>query len=1008
MRPSTNVARRAMVVNPFMGTGGPPPGFNPEEAKKPLPRDTSSAAKTSPKAKSGDVETKESTPVKSEETSSAAQVAAAVEASGDKTDGKVEKKLTLGQKIKKEVQHYWDGTKLLGAEVKISSRLALKMAAGYELTRRENRQLQRTVQDLGRLVPFSVFIIVPFAELLLPIALKLFPNLLPSTYEGQKVKDQKATTLRTTRKEVSGFLRQTLKETGLPLTQATAQKEEFSTFFRKVRATGEKPTAEDVIKVCKIFKDDVTLDNLSRPQLVSMCRYLNLNTFGTDMMLRYQIRHRMRQIKRDDRAISYEGVDSLLVSELQIACASRGIRTHGVSPARLREDLQTWIDLRIREGVPSTLLTQSDNSGVSSQIEALTGVLSSIPEELFHEIELEVHNAEGAATNKQRLEVIKEQQELIQEELEQNQGHHATGFATPRDTEDIDEKEERVEREALAEAAGVEKAQAREAMEAEKDAIKATEKAAFLPQISHFPIPDHLQPTSYNPVALLSRHLLPRYPAPKHPSSLGPSENDRGHHHNTTHPRRRWRLHVMEDDFSNVSWHSDQHGHPGGSASAPESQRRSEYPAAGRGDGARTIGDEEEHLQPTRGDEILECTISEPHKENDGTKDAYVSYTITTHSTFSTFQRSKTVVRRRFTDFFFLYKVLCRDYQGCAVPPLPDKQRMEYVRGDRFGPDFTARRAYSLQRFLSRLSLHPILRRAKILHDFLESPDWNATMRSRSVRGSGGGGGVFDSFTDTFMNAFAKVNKQDPRFIEVKEKSDKLDEDLNHVEKVVARVARRENDLETDLRELAEQFQKLLTLEPGVESAVIAFAASVEDTAQGLKKLKDHTDQDYLGSLRDMVAYSGALKNLLKAREQKQLDFEQLTEYLNKGTAERDMLAKGHSHSAGLGGAGGFIRAKIEDVRGVDHEQARRDRQRKLELRIDELTREVEIARSEAENFGEQVVREVDNFESVKRIEFKRQMGGLADAHIDFYDGTIAIWERYVVEMEKEGAVLPA
>lgn len=51
------------------------------------------------------------------------------------------KKLTLGQKIKKEVQHYWDGTKLLAAEVRISTKLALKMAAGYELSRREHRQV---------------------------------------------------------------------------------------------------------------------------------------------------------------------------------------------------------------------------------------------------------------------------------------------------------------------------------------------------------------------------------------------------------------------------------------------------------------------------------------------------------------------------------------------------------------------------------------------------------------------------------------------------------------------------------------------------------------------------------------------------------------------------------------------------------------------------------------------------------------------------------------------------
>ena len=364
---------------------------------------------------------------------------------------KEQKKLTIMQKIKKEALHYWDGTKLLATEVKISTKLALKMAAGYELSRRENRQLQRTVQDLGRLVPFSVFVIVPFAELLLPIALRLFPNLLPSTYEGQKSKDAKATNLRATRKEVSNFLRDTLKETGLPVSVLNAQKEEFGEFFRKVRATGESPTQDDVIKVCKIFKDDLTLDNLSRPQLVGMARYMNLNAFGTDMMLRYQIRHRMRQIKRDDRAISFEGVDSLSVPELQTASASRGLRTQGMSPARLRDDLQMWLDLRLKYGVPSTLLvlsnafmyTQGKDSEISSQIDALQSVLSSIPEELFHEIELEVHNAEGAATNKQRLEVLKEQQDLIEEENEQNEGNKETGRVTPKDDENIDEEDQR-------------------------------------------------------------------------------------------------------------------------------------------------------------------------------------------------------------------------------------------------------------------------------------------------------------------------------------------------------------------------------------------------------------------------------------------------------------------------------------------------------------------------------------------------------------------------------------
>jgi sorting nexin-4 len=376
-------------------------------------------------------------------------------------------------------------------------------------------------------------------------------------------------------------------------------------------------------------------------------------------------------------------------------------------------------------------------------------------------------------------------------------------------------------------------------------------------------------------------------------------------------------------------------------------------------------------------------------------------------STFPSFQRDSFSVRRRFTDFVFLYKQLTRDFPAAAVPPIPDKQRMEYVRGDRFGSDFTLRRAHSLQRFLNRLSLHPVLRRAPILHSFLESPDWNATMRSRGTRGSSasdqGTGGVFDNFADTFINAFAKVHKPDRRFLEVKEKSDRLDEDLGHIEKVVARVARREADLEVDMRDLADQFLKLITLEPGVEPAVHAFAASIEDSAANLKRLRDVTDQDYLGSLRDMQAYSLALKNLLKAREQKQLDYEQLTEYLNKSTSERDTLQSGHGASSG---PGGFLRAKIEDVRGVDHEQARRERARKLELRVEELTHEVENARHTSDMFDDEVVREVADFERIKRVEMKSQLGGLADAHVEFYGQVIDVWERYVQEMERDGVTL--
>ncbi|KAL2314737.1 LETM1 domain-containing protein mdm28, mitochondrial [Schizosaccharomyces pombe] len=335
----------------------------------------------------------------------------------------VVKKPSIWQRVKGGVLHFWDGTKLLGVEIKISSKLVYKMAVGYELTRRESRQLTRTLKDIGRLVPFSVFVVVPFAELLLPIAVKLFPNLLPSTFEDAKDKEAKKAQLRKTRNEVSNMLRSTLKSGKFTFSNETRESKEFRDFFQKVRTSGQSPSREELIEVCKYFKDDITLDNLSRAQLVAMCRYMNLNAFGTDPLLRYNIRHRMRQIRRDDRAIYIEGINSLSIPELFNACNSRGIRTQGLSPAKLKEELSVWLDMRIKHGIPSVILMLSNafsygyNEGTyDSRWDALQDTLASIPDELYHETVVDMPTKQ--VSNKERLEILREQEELIEEEAE--------------------------------------------------------------------------------------------------------------------------------------------------------------------------------------------------------------------------------------------------------------------------------------------------------------------------------------------------------------------------------------------------------------------------------------------------------------------------------------------------------------------------------------------------------------------------------------------------------------
>ncbi|KAM0792543.1 hypothetical protein ACM66B_005211 [Microbotryomycetes sp. NB124-2] len=331
--------------------------------------------------------------------------------------------------IKKEAQHYWHGTKLLGKEIRISARIQGRLLAGKKLTRRERRQLKRTTQDLLRLIPFSVFLIVPFMELLLPVALKLFPNMLPSTFTDKFKEEEKKRKLLKVRLEMAKFLQETIRESGITSRNKIKESEEFKEFFRKVRSTGEEPTTDEIVKVAKLFEDDLTLDNLSRPQLVSMCRYMNINAFGTDNFLRYTIRSRMRQIKEDDKVINAEGIEALSLDELKHACQSRGIRTHQVSEENLRNELGQWITLHVERGLSGTLMMLSkafgfnrmgdiDAPGEKDQlVRSLKHTLASLPDNLVNETELEVSS--DSASYKQRLEVLQQQEELIEDEEEQ-------------------------------------------------------------------------------------------------------------------------------------------------------------------------------------------------------------------------------------------------------------------------------------------------------------------------------------------------------------------------------------------------------------------------------------------------------------------------------------------------------------------------------------------------------------------------------------------------------------
>ncbi|GBN39283.1 Mitochondrial proton/calcium exchanger protein [Araneus ventricosus] len=336
----------------------------------------------------------------------------------------VPEKRSIGKRVWDEILHYYHGFRLLFVDIKISTRLAFKIARGEELTRREHRQLVRTVSDLFRLVPFSIFIIVPFMEFLLPVFLKFFPAMLPSTFTTKSEADLKFRKGLRMKIEMAKFLQDTLDEMAVKTKGETHSHtaKEFAQFFERIRTTGEEASNEEILKFSKLFEDELTLDSLSRAQLIALCRLLELKPIGTNNFLRFQLRNRIRNLRADDRIIMKEGIDALNIQELQAACRARGMRALGLAEDRLKSQLKKWLELSLQENIPPSLLLLSRTLYLSDKLPAadqLKVTLSSLSETAATETKLKIGEMEGKVDNKTKLELIKKQEEEIKIEAEE-------------------------------------------------------------------------------------------------------------------------------------------------------------------------------------------------------------------------------------------------------------------------------------------------------------------------------------------------------------------------------------------------------------------------------------------------------------------------------------------------------------------------------------------------------------------------------------------------------------
>ncbi|CAD7931233.1 unnamed protein product [Amoebophrya sp. A25] len=277
------------------------------------------------------------------------------------------------QDVKDAVKHFieWNkqGFGLFWLNMKVTRKLLTRRMQGHTLSYRDRQLLVRTTGDVFKLIPFSFFLIIPFAEIALPPVLYFFPGLMPSTFLEKGQENESLVRKLKAKKELAVFFQEVVdantkeqifkaasadSEKGMSLEEAQY---EFNAFQAKMER-GEFPSAQEVVRFSKQFGRWFTFDNLPDDKLRIMADILGLGDsplFRSHLALR--LRHHINRLRREDREIMFEGVDSLSRDDLVELCRARAIPfTADISDEAMREGLRGWLELSAHRQIPVSVL----------------------------------------------------------------------------------------------------------------------------------------------------------------------------------------------------------------------------------------------------------------------------------------------------------------------------------------------------------------------------------------------------------------------------------------------------------------------------------------------------------------------------------------------------------------------------------------------------------------------------------------------------------------------------
>ncbi|XP_076367385.1 sorting nexin-4-like [Tachypleus tridentatus] len=340
----------------------------------------------------------------------------------------------------------------------------------------------------------------------------------------------------------------------------------------------------------------------------------------------------------------------------------------------------------------------------------------------------------------------------------------------------------------------------------------------------------------------------------------------------------------------------------------------------------------------------------------------------------------ETAVWRRYSDFENFHKYLEITYPFIIIPPLPEKRVLhvwQKLTVDKYDTDFIDRRRAGLEKFLLRVSAHPLLSGDSVFKNFLlEENLQNVVTTERQIKKPS------STLSLRILNFSTDLRNHNRNVRETKVYGNELYLTLSNLLRVRTKLADREYAIHKLHENYGRVFSEWPTFEKQMANEFQSAGHYMDVYSVSISSLLDE-EEEFIDQIKEYTFFAESLKSVCNYLEMKQYETEEIEDIITSKRTEQE-LAKNRKHS---------LVSKVFG-RSPDSESKYNSRFSELDLEIKDLEAEVHQVKEEEKDICHKALVDIARFQQQKVIDLKEALICYVVFRIKMFRQGLAVWKN--------------